>query len=368
MLPPVNEGNPVITITSPQAGATVSGVGFRVTVDATDADGIDRVEFRRGTDAVIVDTSAPFEAHFVTMDLLAGGPLAIHVEAFDTLDHSTSSSAQLTVAERTLTQLTTDVNDDLNPAWSPDGTQLAFQADRDGGQFDLWMMNGDGSGQTRLTSDLNEDRHPAFSPDGAWLAFDSDRAGTFDVWLMPLATGEADAENQTFGNNADQEPTWSPGGAHLYFASSRGSGEFNIWRQEVGTMTPLQITSFANDDTSPAISPNGDYLAFSSGLNFGVPHVYTMRLGETEVTPLTGDVGVTESDPVWATNATLLLTRGSALDGNLWRKSMDPEEAAAQVTFGSGTVGDGGAAWHPDGDRVAFHSDRSGNLDIWLME
>ncbi|HMB67694.1 MAG TPA: hypothetical protein VKU85_00230, partial [bacterium] len=294
----------------------------------------------------------------------------VTVEAFDDEGNSASASVQVTVAARALTQLTTDVNDDAHPAWSPDGTRIVFQADRDGAQFDLWIMEADGGNQTRLTTDVNEDRHPTFSPDGAWIAFDSDRAGTFDVWRMPLATGEGDAENLTFGNNDDQEPAFSPDGFTLYFASSRGAGNFDIWSQDVLSSATAQLTSFPEDDTSPSVSPSGDHLAFISGLNFGgIPHAYTMRLGEIEVTPLTGDTGVTEADPAWTSvDETLLVTRDSGLDGNLWRKEMDPEQPAVQVTFGSGTVGDGAAAWHPDGDRVAFHSDRGGNLDIWVLE
>ena len=55
-----------------------------------------------------------------------------------------------------------------------------------------------GGAETRLTDDLNDDRHPAWSPDGNWIAWDSNREGSFDIWLMPMATGEADATNLTF--------------------------------------------------------------------------------------------------------------------------------------------------------------------------
>ena len=44
------------------------------------------------------------------------------------------------------------------------------------------------------------------------------------------------------------------------------------------------------------------------------------------------------------------------------------EAVPVQVTFGTGTVGDGGATWSPDGSRIAFHSDRGGNLDIYVIQ
>jgi Tol biopolymer transport system component len=362
-------GAPLLTILAPSEGATVSGVAFVVTADATDDDGIARLEFRLGDGPTVVDDSPPFSARIVTLTLPADLAVTVHVEAFDTQGHSTAVDVPLKVGARTLTQLTTDVHSDSNPAWSPDGTRIAFQADRDGAQLDLWIMDADGGNQTRLTTNVNEDRHPAFSPDGNWLAFDSDRAGTFDIWLMPLAIGEAAAESLTFGDNDDVEPAWSPGGSELYFASSRGAGNFDIYRQNVATGVAVQITSFNSDERGPAVSPDGLSLAFTSSLNFATPHVYTMVLGDVGVLPLTGDVGVTEADPAWTPGADVVLfSRSTSLGGNVWLKEMDDTAAAAQVTFGSGIVGDGGAAWAPDGTKLAFHSDRSGNLDIWLVE
>jgi Tol biopolymer transport system component len=131
----------------------------------------------------------------------------------------------------------------------------------------------------------------------------------------------------------------------------------------------VQVTSFPENDRAPALSDDGAMLAFASELNFAAPHVYTMVVGQTEVAPLSGDVGVSESDPAWApTGSVVAFTRATGLDGNLWFKPVDPDVAVVQATFGSGATGDGGAAWHPDGARVAFHSDRDGNLDIWIVE
>jgi len=362
-------GGPAVTVTSPAGNDAVSGVAFVVEATATDDDGVDRVEFRLGDDPVVTDGSPPYSARLVTLTRPADESVTVTVEAFDSVGNSTVVTLPVTVSARTLTQLTTDVNDDSNPAWSPDGTRIAFQADRDGAQLDLWIMDADGGNATRLTTNVNEDRHPAFSPDGNWIAFDSDREGTFDIWLMPLATGEIDAENRTFGNNDDVEPVWSNGGAYLYFASSRGAGNYDIYRQDMATDSTLQLTSFASDDRAPAVSPDGTSLAFVSGLNFGTPHVYTVVLGGTEVVPLTGDVGATEADPAWAPGTdTVLFSRSTGLSSTVWLKASDPEVAAEQVTFGTGATGDGGAAWSPDGTRLAFHSDRGGNLDIWLME
>jgi hypothetical protein len=72
-------------------------------------------------------------------------------------------------------QLTTGPADDRNPAWSPDGTKIAFM--RDG---DIWVMNADGSGLVQLTTDPVYEDDPAWSPDGTKIAFM--RSG--DIWFI----------------------------------------------------------------------------------------------------------------------------------------------------------------------------------------
>ncbi len=362
---------PETTITSPSAEAEVSGVSFVIEVDATDDEGVTRVEFRVNGSAVITDDVAPFGIRVITLSEEADTELAIEAVAFDAAENSGSSAVAVTVAARQVVQLTTDPSDDMHPAWSPDGARIAFQADRDGGHFDVWAMDSDGSTEERLTTNVNEDRNPAWSPDGAMIAFDSDRAGNFDVWLLPLAGGEAQAAAVTAGNNDDIEPAWSAVGDDLHFSSNRGTGTFfNLWSQPFpgDEADAVQVTSFDDDERAPAPSPVNDDIAFTSTLGFAVAHVYTKTIGQLEVDPLTGDIGVTESDPSWVPDGgVLVFGRGSGGVSNLWVLPVGAT-VPLQVTFGTGTTGDGGPAWSPGGDRIAFHSDRSGNHDIWVLE
>ncbi|MBA3733797.1 MAG: PD40 domain-containing protein [Actinobacteria bacterium] len=60
--------------------------------------------------------------------------------------------------------------------WSPDGSKLAFQSDRDG-QSEIYVMNPDGTGQPRLTNDPGNDTSPAWSADGSTILFTTDRDG-----------------------------------------------------------------------------------------------------------------------------------------------------------------------------------------------
>ncbi|MBU1879667.1 MAG: hypothetical protein KJ734_12015, partial [Chloroflexi bacterium] len=77
-------------------------------------------------------------------------------------------------------RLTNNPATDVPIAWSPEGTQLAFETDRDG-NWEIYIVNADGSGLTRLTADPAEDRAPSWSPDGAQIAFASDRDGNWEI-------------------------------------------------------------------------------------------------------------------------------------------------------------------------------------------
>ena len=105
------------------------------------------------------------------------------------------------------TNLTNNAAFDSEPAWSPDGAKIAFISERDG-NFEIYVMNANGSGQTNLTNNAAYDSQPAWSPDGAKIAFTSERDGNGETYVM-----NADGSGQTNLTNyprLDGYPAWSP--------------------------------------------------------------------------------------------------------------------------------------------------------------
>ena len=94
------------------------------------------------------------------------------------------------------------------PAWSPDGTKIAFYSNlRNLGQEDIYVMNADGANIVRVTNHPRSDRLPAWSPDGRWIAFMSFRGQTgWDIYVVDANGGEARQVTTQPGH--DMYPTW----------------------------------------------------------------------------------------------------------------------------------------------------------------
>jgi TolB protein len=107
-------------------------------------------------------------------------------------------------------QLTDSPDGAYDPAWSPDGTRLAYVV-RHGGRHDLWLMGADGANQTPLTAS-GAARAPCWSPDGKWLAFLCGEGGAFDVWALPVP-GPAGAPPDPPGGAAPRADLAPPAGA-----------------------------------------------------------------------------------------------------------------------------------------------------------
>ena len=73
--------------------------------------------------------------------------------------------------------------DDAMPAWSPKGDRIAYASQHDG-NWDIWVVNVDGSGNTRITNDPGIDAVPAWLPDGSGIVFRSSRGGSWGIWVM----------------------------------------------------------------------------------------------------------------------------------------------------------------------------------------
>jgi Tol biopolymer transport system component len=86
---------------------------------------------------------------------------------------------------RRIVQLTQEEGIDRNPAWSPDGTALAWEREtaKESDEFNVWVMDADGSAKTQVTSEPGQQVEPVWSSDGLALIYASDESGSFQLYM-----------------------------------------------------------------------------------------------------------------------------------------------------------------------------------------
>jgi Tol biopolymer transport system component len=190
-----------------------------------------------------------------------------------------------------LKQLTFDSEMDDQPAWSPDGTKIAFRSFQTQLLGDIWVMNADGSNQVKLTPDplpaTTDELQPSWSPDGTRIAYSSNAGGNVDLWTM-RADG-SDKRRLTETPDYDTEPTWSPDGLRIAFRRSTNQISSDL---AVIDAAGGEVTRFVQpgDAVAPAWSPGGKLIAYAvHPLGGGSPQIYTMFPDGTNVTLRTSD-------------------------------------------------------------------------------
>ena len=96
----------------------------------------------------------------------------------------------------------TNSADDAMPSWSPTGDRIVYSSQQNG-NWDIWVINPDGSGQTQLTRNLDIDAMPIWLPDSSGIVYRSTRDGAWGIWVM-----DADGTNARKLINAPAAADW----------------------------------------------------------------------------------------------------------------------------------------------------------------
>ena len=184
---------------------------------------------------------------------------------------------------------------DNSPAWSLNGKRLAFEASEGLNDFniDIYIMNAYGSRVKRITKESTLDRMPSWSPDGTKIAFMKDSRSVQEPDTGDIYTIRVDGTDlrQLTDNGLDEYPAWSPDGKTIAFnrLTKTGGGIYTV-NSDGGGLRKLTDPPQGFWDSEPSWSPDGTKIAFTkgSGERPGRPDVFTMNADGTHLRKLTG--------------------------------------------------------------------------------
>jgi TolB protein len=262
------------------------------------------------------------------------------------------------------------------PAWSPDGRELAFSM-----KGSIWRMK-PGEGVAReLTSDRGYAGMPAWSPNGRWMVYTEDLEETIHLKLLDLQTGAVTQLTQ--GNSINVEPEWSPDGSKIAYVSTWPNGNYNIYVMALGggvSTVPVMLTrdyelvpptvyygkwalhihpTWSRDGKELILISNRDNKHGSGGFYRmkAEPGAPLERFHYEETT--------WKARPSLSPDGAKLVY--SSYLGRQWQQlwAMPPHGGDAfPLTYGD--FDRTTPRWSPDGSRIAFISNETGDTSLWL--
>ncbi len=267
-----------------------------------------------------------------------------------------------------LLNLTNDPLDDRTPAWSPDGSKIAFvrlKVINHISSNELYVMNADGSNPVKLTNNLNSESAVIWSPDGTRIVFREHDGG-----LYVTNTDGSNLFKLDNSRSSTYSPSWSPDGAQIVYMGIQNPGRgIYVINADGSNLVELTVNPFY--DYSPAWSPDGSKIAFGRRLRTGigtyVQEIYVMNADGSNPVNLTNNPG-NDGDLIWSPDGSKIAFVSTRDGGNGEIYVMNADGTSPVKLTNDPGAYDSGAAWSPDGSKIAFISARVGNGKIGNSE
>jgi Tol biopolymer transport system component/DNA-binding winged helix-turn-helix (wHTH) protein len=275
--------------------------------------------------------------------------------------------------------LTSDGQQNVQPAWSPDGQYIAFHSMRRGG---LWIVPALG-GAARQVADFGSD--PAWSPDGRRIAFQSDPLADVapnafganipsSIWTVVRdGSGLRRLTHPPRPAGGHASPAWSPDGRRIVFATYSAAPS-RLWSIPADGGEPFSITETKHALFDPVFAPDGRSIYYATGGPYVIRVPVSPATGESAGEPqpiATGGVAAVRHLSISGDGRRLVLA-GLSLQSNLWDVSVSPDTGEAsgppRPLTDDTSRRKTSPVFSPDGRWIAYTATRGGaGTDIWVI-
>lgn len=262
-------------------------------------------------------------------------------------------------------------------AWSRDGASLIYSM-----QGRLWRQKIVAGTAERITAGAGYDYQPDVSPDGQRVVFARYQKDAIELVIHELKSGNETALTANGAVNVD--PRWSPDGTRIAYVTTAESGKFHIaiaeenagawtsrrWRPERTSKTPRYYYSQVDHELSPAWTPDGASLVFVANpeIGYGTGAIFRQPLDLSAPA-----AELQREETAWKTHPDVSpdgkrVAYASFL-GRQWHQLwMIATDGGNPISYSYGEFDIVAARWSPDGSRIAYISNESGDGAIWIQD
>lgn len=253
---------------------------------------------------------------------------------------------------------------DRHPAFSPDGSRIAFIRGETPGVDNLYVVPATGGDPTQVTTDSTTIADVAWAADGEDLLYSARRNGVTGIWRVPVDGGEVTLVRSVETAGELAHFAHASGSRRLVYAKT--STQYDLWTlrrpSQYADLEARSLIASTREDVQPNIAPGGDQIAFVSRRS-GDSQVWTAQDDGSELSQVTSLDGAEVQSVEWS-------PEGDRISFSARRKGVSDLYAVSASGGGRDRLTNSSAAdrlprWSPDGRWIYFASNRTGRWEIW---